>query len=103
MRILITKDEFLQSKSYRDTILLNTRSFSTRMDEPARPVPARSSGRILGAFALLLTCWILSFPLRAQDWVKTGTSLGVEKVRLAVSDFKPATTDPQNTALLKTF
>jgi TolB protein len=35
--------------------------------------------------------------------VKTGTSLGVEKVRLAVADFKPATTDPQNTALLKTF
>ncbi len=39
----------------------------------------------------------------AQDWVKTGTSLGVEKVRLAVPDFKPSTGDPQNTALLKTF
>jgi TolB protein len=39
----------------------------------------------------------------AQDWVKTGTSLGVEKVRLAVPDFKPSTADPQNAALLKTF
>ncbi len=39
----------------------------------------------------------------AQDWVKTGTSLGVAKVRLAVPDFKPANADPQNTALLKTF
>ncbi|HZC23765.1 MAG TPA: translocation protein TolB, partial [Candidatus Binatia bacterium] len=29
--------------------------------------------------------------------------MGVEKVRLAVPDFKPGTTDPQNTALLKTF
>jgi len=27
----------------------------------------------------------------------------VEKVRLAVPDFKPSTTDPQNAALLKTF
>ncbi|HKU24502.1 MAG TPA: hypothetical protein VJQ54_03465, partial [Candidatus Sulfotelmatobacter sp.] len=35
--------------------------------------------------------------------MKTGTSLGVEKVRLAVADFKPGTTDPQNTTLLKTF
>jgi TolB protein len=48
--------------------------------------------------------WALSVsPVRAQDWVKTGTSLGVEKVRLAVPEFKPSTTDPQNAALLKTF
>jgi len=40
---------------------------------------------------------------QAQDWVKTGTSLGVEKVRLAVADFKTANTDPANAALLKTF
>jgi len=39
----------------------------------------------------------------AQDWVKTGTSLGVDKIRLGVPDFKPGNTDPQNTALLKTF
>ena len=39
----------------------------------------------------------------AQDWVKTGTGLGVEKVRLAVPDFKPSSTDAQNAALLKTF
>ncbi|ABF39597.1 TolB-like protein [Candidatus Koribacter versatilis Ellin345] len=36
--------------------------------------------------ALLL---IASLPLTAQtDWIKTGTNLGVEKVRLAVPDFK---------------
>ncbi|MFZ0760529.1 MAG: Tol-Pal system beta propeller repeat protein TolB [Candidatus Sulfotelmatobacter sp.] len=39
----------------------------------------------------------------AQDWVRTGTALGVEKVRLAVPDFKSSTADPQNVALLKTF
>ncbi|HTT19647.1 MAG TPA: hypothetical protein VMG82_11900 [Candidatus Sulfotelmatobacter sp.] len=35
--------------------------------------------------------------------MKTGTSLGVERVRLAVPDFKPSTEDPANAALLKTF
>ncbi len=50
-----------------------------------------------------LACILLSSALFAQDWVKTGTSLGVEKVRLAVPDFKPSTADPQNAALLKTF
>jgi TolB protein len=52
-------------------------------------------------FWCVLSCFCFTAP--AQDWVKTGTSLGVEKVRLAVPDFKPATNDPQNTALLKTF
>jgi len=55
------------------------------------------------AFVLALTCCFLGSTAVAQDWVKTGTSLGVEKVRLAVPDFKPSTSDPQNTALLKTF
>jgi TolB protein len=43
---------------------------------------------------------LLACAVWAQDWVKTGTSLGVEKVRLAVPDFKPSTTDPQSAALL---
>jgi TolB protein len=53
--------------------------------------------------ACLLIFLSLSLSTFAQDWVKTGTSLGVAKVHLAVPDFKPATTDPENTALLKTF
>jgi TolB protein len=39
----------------------------------------------------------------AQDWIRTGTGLGVEKVRLAASDFKPSTQDAKNADLLKTF
>jgi TolB protein len=39
----------------------------------------------------------------SQDWIRTGTGLGVEKVRLAVPDFKASTTDPKNTDLLKVF
>ena len=51
---------------------------------------------------LLLVPFFASFS-SAQDWVRTGSGLGVEKVRLAVPDFKPSNGDAQNTALLKTF
>src|SRR3954462_11613230 len=36
-------------------------------------------------------------------WIKTGTGLGVEKVRLAATEFKTASSDPRTTQLLKTF
>ena len=39
----------------------------------------------------------------AQDWIKTGTGLGVEKVRLAVTDFKASSQDPNTPNLQKTF
>ncbi|HMH06352.1 MAG TPA: Tol-Pal system beta propeller repeat protein TolB [Terriglobales bacterium] len=39
----------------------------------------------------------------AQDWIKTGTGLGVEKVRLAVPDFNASGQDPKNAELLKVF
>jgi TolB protein len=73
------------------------------MRESDRPITRFWLRRLCGlatAFLLILAC---APALVAQDWVKTGTSLGVEKVRLALPDFKPSTTDPQNTALLKTF
>jgi TolB protein len=38
-----------------------------------------------------------------QDWIRTGTNLGVERVRLAVADFKPAGTDPKTSEFLKIF
>ncbi len=76
------------------------------MDEAARSVlPRRSSCShdLTQAFVCIISVLLLSSLLSAQDWVKTGTSLGVAKVRLAVPDFKPSTADPQNAALLKTF
>jgi TolB protein len=76
------------------------------MDQPARAIPQRRLSRFRGlapGFLLALSLFVLPSALPAQDWVKTGTALGVEKVRLAVPDFKPATGDPQNEALLKTF
>src|SRR5271170_2075131 len=43
----------------------------------------------------------VSSALYAQDWVRTGTNLGVQKVRLAAANFKAGSTDSQ-TAPLKT-
>src|SRR5713101_9154205 len=51
----------------------------------------------------IATLSLLAATASAQDWIRTGTGLGVEKIRLAASDFKPATQDPKNTDLLKTF
>src|SRR5215472_6699434 len=56
--------------------------------------------RFLPRVALLVSVAIAS---QAQDWIRTGTGLGVEKVRIAVADFKPSGTDAQTAALLKTF
>jgi TolB protein len=54
---------------------------------------------------IFLTSAILLFvcspAMHAQDWVKTGTNLGVQKIRLAAADFKAASADSQ-TAPLKT-
>src|SRR5258706_9006429 len=52
---------------------------------------------------ILALLFLLAVTAPAQDWIRTGTGLGVEKVRLAAADFKSATQDPKNTDLLKTF
>ena len=53
-------------------------------------------------FLLLLPLFLLTSSF-AQDWIKTGTGLGVEKVRLAVPDFNASTQDAKNADLLKAF
>jgi TolB protein len=56
------------------------------------------------ALLILLCSLVLSTSLFAQpDWIRTGTNLGVERVRLAVADFKPAGTDPKTAEFLKIF
>src|SRR6202049_4436965 len=62
----------------------------------------RCGSKLLSGVILLSTLLIGS-PLAAQDWIKTGTGLGVEKVRLAASDFKASNQDPKNAELLKVF
>ena len=55
------------------------------------------------ATATALVSLLASFPAFAQDWIKTGTGLGVEKVRIAVPDFKASNQDARGPELLKTF
>src|SRR6266550_1435468 len=62
----------------------------------------RSFSKYLVAW-LFFSTMLLALPCFAQDWIRTGTGLGVEKVRLASADFKPSTQDPNNANLLKTF
>ncbi len=101
--------------TYRTTILSFGAAFSsgardhfTGMDKSYRPAsPAttilRGALTVLVFFFLFCASLFCASAAFAQDWVRTGSGLGVEKVRLAVPDFKPSTNDPQNAALLKTF
>jgi TolB protein len=59
--------------------------------------------RIAAVIFQLLTAALVATPGLAQDQIKTGTGLGVEKIRLAVPDFKPSNPDPKNADLLKVF
>lgn len=45
--------------------------------------------RILAVLAVL----VVASSAHAQDWVRTGTNLGVQKIRIAAADFKPGNTD----------
>ena len=53
--------------------------------------------------ALLLFAFVVSTTLFAQDWIRTGTGLGVEKIRLAAADFKQITPDSGTQNLALTF
>ena len=60
--------------------------------------------RALLLFAFLASCAFLSLSAFSQeDWIRTGTGLGVEKVRLAVPDFKPSSTQANTPELMKVF
>src|SRR3981081_1873773 len=56
--------------------------------------------RWLPALLFFLAC---SSVMRAQDTFKTETSSGVTNVRIAVADFKPASSDAQTDGLKRTF
>jgi TolB protein len=57
----------------------------------------------LAFIASALLVFVFCASAFAQDWIKTGTGLGVEKVRLAATDFKASTQDPNNGNLQKVF
>ena len=105
MKSTETTGNLLQNAACRNTIRLYSKSLLSRMDEADRTSSSRwsKSKPFVWAFTLFSICCLLSAASFAQDWIKTGTGLGVAKVRLAVADFKPSTADPQNSTLLKTF
>jgi TolB protein len=57
----------------------------------------------LSAGLSLLMSFAATSPARAQDWVKTGTNLGAQRIRLAAAGFRPASADPQEMPLKQVF
>jgi TolB protein len=55
------------------------------------------------AILLVLFLFFAIASMSAQDWIRTGTGLGVEKIRLAAPDFKLVTTDGGTQNLAMTF
>ena len=96
--------------SYRVPFCPGSCHGSKRMDDrprnrqrQARRVTPTGVRILIALSCLILFSSLLVSTSLAQDWVRTGSGLGVDKVRLAVPDFKAANADPQNNALLKTF
>jgi TolB protein len=86
----------LKMEKYRITINSSPQPLLRMDDHP----------RIRFSLALLILVLVVTFLAPrsfAQDWIRTGTGLGVEKIRLAAADFQPSTQDPKNTDLLKIF
>jgi TolB protein len=67
--------------------------------------PERNSSTRIGrlCFAALLALLVCTSSLRGQDWFKTETSSGADRIRIAVADFKPLSEDPQAANLKRTF
>src|ERR1700753_2446497 len=64
-------------------------------------IPPRKS--VVLRISLFAALMAISFSgIRAQDWVRTGTNLGVTKIRIAAADFK-ASADPQAGGLKSAF
>jgi TolB protein len=55
------------------------------------------------SYLLIVLAALAAIPATAQDWIRTGSNLGNERIRLAAADFKPADTDPQTPALKAAF
>jgi TolB protein len=60
----------------------------------------KAHSRIFPFFLIFLAA-LTAMPVAAQDWIRTGSNLGNQRIRLAAADLKPVGGDPQ-TATLKT-
>lgn len=59
----------------------------------------------LDLFRLSLVCFLAvsAAHVQAQDWVRTGTNLGQQKIRIAAADFKAGSPDPQTGPMKSVF
>jgi len=57
----------------------------------------------LSSFLPIVLATIASMPVAAQDWIRTGSNLGNDRIRIAAADFKPVGGDPQTPALKAAF
>jgi len=90
----------------RNTIFwkIDSKSNSSILKDPALKqfLPGQAL-RLLRALLVISAAILFAVPSSAQDWILTGTGLGMEKVRLAVPDFKSSTEDAKNADLLRVF
>jgi TolB protein len=61
------------------------------------------SFRLFLLAALFTSASVIQGPLQAQDWVHTGTNLGMQKIRIAAADVKAASADPQTGPMKSVF
>ena len=54
-------------------------------------------------YLLIVLAALAAIPATAQDWIRTGSNLGNERIRLAAADFKPVAGDPQTPTLKAVF
>ncbi len=62
----------------------------------------KANSRLFISSLLVLTT-LTALPIVAQDWIRTGSNLGNDRIRIAAADFKPVGADPQTPALKSAF
>jgi TolB protein len=62
----------------------------------------KAHSRIFPFFLIFLAA-LTAMPVAAQDWIRTGSNLGNQRIRLAAADLKPVGGDPQTAALKTAF
>ena len=87
---------FIQEIRLNSFLCRNTIHITHVKHTPLRPRATRIGLVLAATLAFVL-------PGLAQDWVKSGTGIGVTKIRIAVPDFKASNADPRNADLLHTF
>ena len=62
----------------------------------------KAYSRIIPSLLMFMVA-LAAIPAAAQDWIRTGSNLGNDRIRIAVADFKPVGEDPQTPALKAAF